>query len=168
MNKFPSYSYWRSFRRGNVLRHSTCNLSFDCFVADDSGCAVSDVNCLRSLELWDRGFESHAMHGCPCDFILCVGSALVMGWSPVKGVLPTDTYIHKSLSCFVTFQLKLVGFFFSVFLYNLFVNWCLLNNDRDILWLTTLLVIMDFEMCCIGYLICICTYMHTNYNSSEA
>jgi hypothetical protein len=30
------------------------------------------MNCLRSLELWDRGFKSHSRHGCVCAFILCL------------------------------------------------------------------------------------------------
>jgi hypothetical protein len=28
-----------------------------------------DTNCLRSLELWDCGFEPHSRHGCLCAFI---------------------------------------------------------------------------------------------------
>jgi hypothetical protein len=47
---------------------------------------------LRPLERWDRGFESHSMHGCLYAFILCVvlcaGSGLATGWSLVQGVLP--------------------------------------------------------------------------------
>jgi hypothetical protein len=29
------------------------------------------MNCLRQLEHWDCGFESHSRHGCLCAFILC-------------------------------------------------------------------------------------------------
>jgi hypothetical protein len=53
------------------------------------------MNCLRSLERWDRGFEFHSRHGCLCVclfcvcVVLCVGSGLGTGWSPVQGVLPT-------------------------------------------------------------------------------
>jgi hypothetical protein len=51
------------------------------------------MNCLRPLEHWDRGFESHSRHGCLSAFILfalsCVGNGLATGWSPVQGVLPT-------------------------------------------------------------------------------
>jgi hypothetical protein len=48
------------------------------------------MNCLRSLEHWDRGFESHSRHGCLCVrlfcvcVVLCVGSGLATGWSPSK------------------------------------------------------------------------------------
>jgi hypothetical protein len=35
------------------------------------------MNCIRTLEYWDRGFECHSRHGCLCAFILfvlsCVG-----------------------------------------------------------------------------------------------
>jgi hypothetical protein len=30
------------------------------------------VWCLRPLEHWDRGFQSHFKHGCLCAFILCL------------------------------------------------------------------------------------------------
>jgi hypothetical protein len=30
------------------------------------------MNCFRSLERWDRGFESHSRHGCLREFILFV------------------------------------------------------------------------------------------------
>jgi hypothetical protein len=52
--------------------------------ADHSGRVVYSMNCLRSLERWDRGFESHSRHGCLCAFILCVGRGLATGWSPSK------------------------------------------------------------------------------------
>jgi hypothetical protein len=39
--------------------------------ADHSGRAVYGMKCLRSLEHWDRGFESHSRHGCLSAFILC-------------------------------------------------------------------------------------------------
>jgi hypothetical protein len=44
----------------------------------------------------NAGFESYSKHGCLCAFILCVGSGLAMGWSPVQGVLPT-VYKIKTL-----------------------------------------------------------------------
>jgi hypothetical protein len=31
-----------------------------------------NMNCLRSLQRWDRGFESHSRHGCLSAFILCL------------------------------------------------------------------------------------------------
>jgi hypothetical protein len=49
---------------------------------------------LRSLERWDREFESHSRYGCLCVrlfcvcVVLCVGSGLAMDWSHVQGVLP--------------------------------------------------------------------------------
>jgi hypothetical protein len=53
------------------------------------------MNRLHPLEHWGRGFESHLRHGCLCVrlfcvcVVLCVGSGLPTGWSPVQGVLPT-------------------------------------------------------------------------------
>jgi hypothetical protein len=52
------------------------------------------MNCLRPLEHWNRGFESHSRHECLCALfcvcvVLCVGSGLATGWAPVKGVVPT-------------------------------------------------------------------------------
>jgi hypothetical protein len=38
--------------------------------ADHSGRAVYGMKCLRPLEHWDWGFESHSMHGCLFVFIL--------------------------------------------------------------------------------------------------
>jgi hypothetical protein len=38
--------------------------------ADHIGRAVWGMNCLRPLENWGRGFESHYRHGCLCAFIL--------------------------------------------------------------------------------------------------
>jgi hypothetical protein len=52
------------------------------------------MNYLRSLERWDRGFESHSRHGCLCARLfcacvaLCAGGGLATGWFPVQGVLP--------------------------------------------------------------------------------
>jgi hypothetical protein len=49
------------------------------------GRAVEDMNCLPSLESWDRGFEPHSRHGCLCVrlfcvcVVLCVGSGLATG-----------------------------------------------------------------------------------------
>jgi hypothetical protein len=37
-----------------------------------SGADHSGMNRLRTLEHWDRGFESHLIHGCLCAFILCL------------------------------------------------------------------------------------------------
>jgi hypothetical protein len=43
---------------------------------DHSGRAVSGKNCLRSLERWDRGFDSHSRHECLCALILFVLSCV--------------------------------------------------------------------------------------------
>jgi hypothetical protein len=44
---------------------------------DHSGRTVYGMNCLRSLEGWDRGFESHSRHGYLFVFILfLLGSGL--------------------------------------------------------------------------------------------
>jgi hypothetical protein len=42
------------------------------------------MKCLRSLEHWDRGFDSHSRHGCQSAFILCRQRGLTSGWSPSK------------------------------------------------------------------------------------
>jgi hypothetical protein len=47
-------------------------LTATCFDADCSGCAVWGMKCLRPLEYWDQGFESHTRHGCLSAFILCL------------------------------------------------------------------------------------------------
>jgi hypothetical protein len=54
---------------------------------DHNGHAVWGTNCLRPLERWDSGFESHSRHGCLCVrffYVLCIGSRLATGWSPSK------------------------------------------------------------------------------------
>jgi hypothetical protein len=62
--------------------------------ADHSGLAVWDVSCLRLLECWDRGFESHSRHGCLCVYsvcvVLCVGSGLRRDDPPSK-----ESYIDQ-------------------------------------------------------------------------
>jgi hypothetical protein len=64
-------------------------------MADHRGHAVSDMNCLRLLERWDRGFESSSRHGCLCIpllcvcVVLCIGSGLATDLSLVQGVLPS-------------------------------------------------------------------------------
>jgi hypothetical protein len=40
--------------------------------ADHSGRVVWGMNCLRSLERWDLGFESHSSYGCLPVFIMCL------------------------------------------------------------------------------------------------
>jgi hypothetical protein len=64
--------------------------------------AVYGMNCLPSLEHWDHGFQSNSRPGClycvhlfcVC-VVLCVGSGLVRGWSPVQGNLTTAYRIKK-------------------------------------------------------------------------
>jgi hypothetical protein len=42
------------------------------FTSDHRGRGGYGMNCLLSLERWDRGFASHSKHGCLCAFIcLC-------------------------------------------------------------------------------------------------
>jgi hypothetical protein len=60
------------------------------------------MNCLRSLECWDHGIESHSRHWCLyflCLFcvyiVLCVGRGLATGRSSVQAVLPTVYRIKK-------------------------------------------------------------------------
>jgi hypothetical protein len=57
--------------------------------------SLRHMNCLSSLEIWDRGFESHSRHGCLCAYILCVVSGLATGPSHVRGVLPPVYGIKK-------------------------------------------------------------------------
>jgi hypothetical protein len=59
------------------------------------------MNCLRSLEHFDREFESHSRHGClrlrlfSVCVVLYVGSGLATGWSLVQEVLPSVCSIMK-------------------------------------------------------------------------
>jgi hypothetical protein len=68
----PSSSF--PVHHSSVIHHSMlytgCSLSY---CADDSGRAVSRMNCLRSLERRDRGFESHSKAWMSVyAFILCL------------------------------------------------------------------------------------------------
>jgi hypothetical protein len=64
--------------------------------ADHSGRAVYGMNRLRSLGLWDRGFESQGMDVCVYSvFLFCVGSGLATGRSSVRGVLLTVYRVKK-------------------------------------------------------------------------
>jgi hypothetical protein len=56
-------------------------------VAEHSGRAVWGMNCLRSLERWDRGFDSHSSHRCLCAFILCLCCS-VCRQRPCYGLIP--------------------------------------------------------------------------------
>jgi hypothetical protein len=44
-----------------------------------------DMNCLRPLKHWDRGFESHLRHGC-----LCVYSVFVLSCVQVAALRRAD------------------------------------------------------------------------------
>jgi hypothetical protein len=55
--------------------------------ADHSDRAGQGMNSLRSLEHWDRGFESHSRHGCLCAFILCLCCS-VCRQRPCDGLIP--------------------------------------------------------------------------------
>jgi hypothetical protein len=69
-------------------------------LTDHSCRAVYGMTSLRPLKRWDRVFESHSKNGCLCACILCcvvlcAGSDLETGWSPVHGILPTVYTIRK-------------------------------------------------------------------------
>jgi hypothetical protein len=49
--------------------------------------SLRSMNCLHSLELWDRGFESKSRHGCLCAFILCLCCS-VCRYRPCDGLIP--------------------------------------------------------------------------------
>jgi hypothetical protein len=54
------------------------------------------MNRPRSLEHWDRGFESYSRYGFVCvNSVFVLSSGLVTGWSLVQGVLPTVYRIKK-------------------------------------------------------------------------
>jgi hypothetical protein len=55
-------------RKGHYSNHSK-HMPYN---ADHSGRVVQGMNCLRSLELWDRGIESHSRHGCRRVRLFCV------------------------------------------------------------------------------------------------
>jgi hypothetical protein len=72
--------------------------------ADYSVRAVWGMNCFRTLQRWDRGFEYHSRYGCLCLFCVCIGSGLATGWSPIQGVLPT-VYKNKKLKWNEAFEI---------------------------------------------------------------
>jgi hypothetical protein len=56
---------------------------------DHSRRAVLGTKCLRSLEHWDHGFESHSSHGYLCVYsvfslVFCVGKVLAAADYPYK------------------------------------------------------------------------------------
>jgi hypothetical protein len=55
---------------------------------DHSGVAVKGMNCLRSLESWNREFESHSRHGYQCAFILCL-CCFLCRQRPCDGLIPS-------------------------------------------------------------------------------
>jgi hypothetical protein len=99
------------YKVSNYVSESAADMHTDVFIkffiwylgkhAEHSGRAVWSMNCVRWLERWDRGFESHSRHGCLCLRLICVcvvlyvGSDLAAGWSPVQGVLPAVYRIKK-------------------------------------------------------------------------
>jgi hypothetical protein len=72
------YRYVDSFdpSRNIYLQNAFLFFVFIClriiWQADHSGRAFWGMNCLRSLEHWDRGFESHLRHEYLCAFDLCL------------------------------------------------------------------------------------------------
>jgi hypothetical protein len=63
-------------------------------VSDHSGRAVWGTNCLRSLEHWDRGFQSHSRHGCMCAFILC-SCCPACRYRPCDGLIPPSKESYR-------------------------------------------------------------------------
>jgi hypothetical protein len=69
---------------------------------DHSGRAAWGMNYVRSLERWNREFDSHSRHRClyyvrlSCLCCSFLGRGLAIGWSPVQGVLPTACRVKKS------------------------------------------------------------------------
>jgi hypothetical protein len=69
---------WTVFARSNAGRsqwprglwHELSSLAQT--LAGHIGHAVYGMNCLRSLEHWNRGFEFHSRHGSLCAFLLCL------------------------------------------------------------------------------------------------
>jgi hypothetical protein len=53
--------------------------------AGDGGRAVPGMNCLRTLERWDHGFESHSRHACLCVRLFCVCVVLCERRRPAMG-----------------------------------------------------------------------------------
>jgi hypothetical protein len=59
-------------------------------IADHSGRAGQGVKCLRSLEQWNYGFESHLKHKCLFAFNLCLCQvAALRATDSVKQILLT-------------------------------------------------------------------------------
>jgi hypothetical protein len=91
----PKISCSRGYTKMNHIIYILYWIHVDGIIkADHSGRAVLAMNCLRPFKHWNRGFESHLRHDvcvhlfCVC-VVLCAGSGLTTGWSPVRGVLPT-------------------------------------------------------------------------------
>jgi hypothetical protein len=61
-----------AFSKGWYLRPVAPWIAVCTSWVNHSGNAREDMNCLRSLECWNRGFESHLSYGCLCAFILFV------------------------------------------------------------------------------------------------
>jgi hypothetical protein len=64
-------------------------LTYNFIKADHSGRAVKGMNCFRSLERWNRGFESHSRHGCLyCVRLFRVFWCCVYRYRPCNGLIP--------------------------------------------------------------------------------
>jgi hypothetical protein len=63
----------RFIRHPTILRYIH---TYIVYLAGHSSRAFGDMNSLRSLERWDRGFESHSRHRCLCAFVLRLGSSV--------------------------------------------------------------------------------------------
>jgi hypothetical protein len=89
INRCIVHALWR-FSSGEVQKSVP---------ADHSGCRVGGAYCLRPLEHWDRGFESHSGYGlCLRTVCLYVGRGLAIGSYAFQGAQPNiykDSYIYK-------------------------------------------------------------------------
>jgi hypothetical protein len=98
----PSQYRLRNCKSSQVASYlippTVLGISFSCTGATESrrqsGRAGEGMNCLQSLERWDRGFEYYSRYGClycvrlfcVC-VVLCLGSGLATSWSLVQGDL---------------------------------------------------------------------------------
>jgi hypothetical protein len=95
-----SYNSWRKLlSRGNGLRkYFVCQNILTYYSRTVEGCGCRS-QCARSnggivASNPAQGMDVYVRLSCVC-VVLCVGSGLAMGWSPVQGVLPTLYMIKK-------------------------------------------------------------------------
>jgi hypothetical protein len=66
------------------LRH--VSYKSDVLVTRDADHGSRGMNCFRSLESWDRGFESHSSYGCLCTSLFCL-CCPVCRWRSCDGLI---------------------------------------------------------------------------------